>query len=85
MMTPNGEPSSSMGVHVSTWGRGGTDRSTRGILTQGKLITLEDMKGTPGVHRTHEHIITITTITIITNTIIVPTTWTDKKFVTHCP
>ena len=42
------------------------------------------MRETPGVNRIHEPIIIIT-ITIITNTIIVPTTWTDKKFVTHCP
>ena len=62
---------------------GCTDRSTRGILTQGKPITMEDMKGTPGVNRIHGQIIIIT-ITIIAY-IIVPTTWTDKKFVTHCP
>ena len=62
---------------------GCADRSTRGILTQGKPITMEDMKGTPGVNRIHGQIIIIT-ITIIAY-ITVPTTWTDKKFVTHCP
>ena len=65
-----------MGAHVRTLGKRRWQvvltEVQCGILTQGKPITMEDMKGTPGVNRIHGQIIIIT-ITIIAY-ITVPTT-----------